>query len=94
MGDSTLRLNQNEEKALLRIKEGLRLGTKSAAVKYVIMNYDGLNERYLAEKTAKNKAEAERDILKQRLSTFLNAFNELNSMFVTKPEVEPKAKKK
>lgn len=76
-----LRLNDREEKALIRIKEGLRLGTKSATVKYVILNYDDLNERYLAEKEAKNRALDECNLLKQKLSTFLNSFNELNTYF-------------
>ena len=79
MASSPLRLNSKEEKALNRLKEGLRLKTKSATVRFVITNYDDLNERYLAEKEAKNKVLDECNLLKQKLTVFLSAFNELNS---------------
>ena len=76
----TLRLNEDEQNTLDRIKEKLGCSTASATLKKLILNYEKLSEQL--EKLNKNYARAsqERDAIKTEVGNYFQIQQKLSDM--------------
>jgi len=76
----TLRLTDEEENALINIKESLGCKTLNATIKSMIALHGGLAKRLDEMTLAANVATQERDAIKEEVATYLTAQNNLTKM--------------
>lgn len=70
----TIRLKEEENKMLDNLKKELDISTDNGVIKHLINSYLELNNRYLAEKKSRNKAEL-------KLSELQDNFEDIKKVF-------------
>ena len=76
----TLRLTDDEEKALMEIKESLGCSTLTATIKNLISLHGELTQSLTEKTQAAQTAILERDAIKEEVSNYVSAQNNLSKM--------------
>ncbi len=76
----TLRLTDDEEKALMEIKESLGCSTLTATIKSLISLHGELTQNLTEKTQVAQTAILERDAIKEEVSNYLTAQNNLTKM--------------
>lgn len=76
----TLRLTDEEEKALISIKDSLGCSTLSGAIKHLISFHNDLTKNFDEMAQTAQVAVHERDAIKEEVATYLGAQNNLAKM--------------
>jgi len=72
-----LRLEEAEDSKMEALKKITCLNTDTGAIKHLIRNFEGLNNRYLEEMRKKNEIEAKYQELKKQIAMMFFASDEI-----------------
>ncbi len=76
----TLRLEEQEDEAMVILKELTGENTDTGAIKNCIRNYNELNNRYMAEKAKKNHVDNLYQELKQKVELYFSTSEEIKKI--------------